>query len=1291
MLVSLRSVKHIDKRKMTFITSVFLLLIISMLSIVTTANNDASWIPFIPEAVPGSSSEVLPKSGDTTGLCIDSNFMGMYSLPTYVNETRYNVLHIPAAGHVTEVGKPAVPKMTRFLEIPDEVQVNIEIIYEDMQILENYYVIPAQEPHVDIHNASEPPFMINDTIYKVDAFYPSEIASLEGADGADPIIIRGHRIAALSLYPVQFNPVKQQLKIYSKIEVRINYEKPAQVGPLDPRLISPAFETLLDALVLNYQPRPLDIKVQTALVPLVGPHLWIPTELPYPTGEGADYLIITHDDFFKPAQELAAWKEKKGLITKIVNTTQITTTGPTANDIETYIQNAYDTWNPAPTFVLLFGDSDHIPPHYLTPHPSASHGNFEIPTDLHFVTVEGDDIFQDIYIGRLSVNDFAQATTVVNKILEYERNPPSNADFYNQVTACALFQDEDTINNLGQVITSRNGFEDRRFVLTSEEIRDYLTQVEGYDVDRIYWARDPDPALPDGQDPTNYNGAGDMYNMFDNGDPLPPDLLWPGFTWDGDTLDITNNITDGRFLIYHRDHGSSRNFWRHSPLGGGWGANVDGWTHPDYDTGDIAGLMNDPLLPVVFSIECQCGWFDGEVDQQNDPALTRNSESFCEEFVRQQGGGAIAAIGSARNSYSGYNDDMVRGFIDAIWPGFDPDFESGGLYHLGQVITYGKIYMATFRPPPDDLTTTTFEEFHLFGDPELSIWTEEPAELDVLHPTSVGSSGRQRFVVNVTNHDTGAPVHFAKVCIRKNTDVYSVVYTDPAGGAYFSINPSSGGTMEITVTRHNFEPYESTITVTNGGASLTINPDSGPQGSNPTLQGSNFDDGEIVDVFFGEGTFSDDHFEATAGSFDEIVTVPAGPIGPINVRVVGRTSGKYAVAMFRRLPDQPLPDPYTYSQWDSSTWHLNPDGSDPRWNSPTINLYEANTGNPVASNDLRVGTTYTVKADIYNDATEPATNTEITFEWTNFGTSQTVWNKFGTDTITVPAGGSETAETNWTPSITGHSCIRITIYHAYDENLNNNKGQENTDVHPVSSPGMINFVVGNPTQQTALVYLDAKQIGGPDLWAATIERDYPQVQEPGDVLNGTLFVEAPDDAEIGENRTFTVSGYIDGELIGGVEINVVVKIPTTVSCSVSPSEVTQGVPVTISGSINPAVAGATVLLAYRSPDGTDIERTVTTDTDGFYSDSYQPDIIGSWSVTASWRGDPTHIEAKSPTNSFSVEKKKPCQIIQAIVIVFVALVLYLIRNRSREVRILGFVAIIIALLLYYWYCIGWYL
>lgn len=86
---------------------------------------------------------------------------------------------------------------------------------------------------------------------------------------------------------------------------------------------------------------------------------------------------------------------------------------------------------------------------------------------------------------------------------------------------------------------------------------------------------------------------------------------------------------------------------------------------------------------MVLSIECQSCWFDAEVDQFNDGNLTRNFESICEVFVNQPNGGAIAAIGATRNSNSGYNDQLVRGMVDAIWPDFDPAFNVGEIYHLG--------------------------------------------------------------------------------------------------------------------------------------------------------------------------------------------------------------------------------------------------------------------------------------------------------------------------------------------------------------------------------------------------------------------------------------------------------------------------------------------------------------------------------------------------------------------------------------------------------------------------------
>lgn len=1234
------------------IISVTLLLFLHNNPHIALATNGKVWIPFIPGAPVGMQSQVLPKSEDTRGLCVDTDFFGMYDRIVFLNDTRYDEITVPNAGHVTDVGKPAVPMVVRYLEIPENVDVDVTILYRVTSLLEGFNVVPAQEPQVALKNATEPPFTIDKTIYATDAFYPSEIALVEGAAVKKPIVIRGHRVVTLALFPVQFNPVTKQLRVYSKIEVRLNYNKPGQVGAMDGRLYSTAFEQLFQALILNYKsPKVFESKLES----------------------GADYLIITHDDFYKQVLDLAAWKQRKGLRTRVVNTTHINAAGPTANDITAYIKNAYDSWNPAPTYVLLVGDSEFVPTHYDgMVHPANQHGGAHIATDLFYFTVDGTDYFSDIFYGRLSVDTVAEAKTIIDKILNYERTPPVVANFYSDMVSCSYF--EDRRPQPAPPAQVGDGREDFPFNWRAENVSAYL-QGQGYTVDRLYWAdriANPAPA------------------RFYYGDALPNNLLPPGYTWNFAAADITNAIDDNRCLVYHIDHGDSRNFWNHAT--NQWGG-FDGWDSPSYTTADITTLANGDQLPVVISIDCNVGWFDGETDQTDDPTLNNENnvgadiESFSEVITRLQNAGAVAAIGSTRLSYIFANDELMEGLIDAIWTGYDGTFDSGGLYNLGQVLMYGKMYVASKfgYDSTYDFTNTTFHLYHLFGDPEMGIWTQQPGELDVSHPTQIGSNGLQKFFVNVTDHNTGTPIGQATVCLQKANEVYSVALTDPAGGAYFSVYPSSSGVVNITVTKHNYRPYIGLMTVTGVGASLSTIPEVGPSGISVSLQGSNFDDGEAVGIYFGGSTL-DTTFTASAGSFTGAFTVPTGPIGSLNVVAVGKTSGRSAVALFRRLPDQPLPDPYIYDQWDSSTWHINPSGGDPRWDNPDIQILDRATGVPVPSNNLKVMTTYTIRATIHNDATVTATDTKVTFQWAFWGAGQKTWNNISTPTVTVPTGGQATVDVEWTPSVTGHTCIVATIYHPWDENLGNNVGQENTDVKPVSSPGEIAFTIWNPTQTEALVYVETRQVGTQGLWSARVERDYPQVQTAGENRTATLVVDPPADTSVGESRTFTVSCYIDGELIGGIEVEVVVKVPTTISCSTSPSEVIQGGTVTVSGSISPTVPSGVVVLTYVRPDGTTLTRTTTIGTDGSYSDNYMPDTIGAWSVNAYWLGDPTHDGATSSMQSFNVSERTQCMILFALLLALVFIILNFTWRRGRRARLLGLILIVIAHLIYYIVC-----
>lgn len=1058
------------------------------------------WVPFIPGVEIGTPYIVQMKCSDNTGLAVDSSIPGMYVNNVPVEDEIYQRLEIPNAAHTTDIGKPQVPIIRSYLEIPYDINLSVEILYSSIIILDGYNVFPAQEFPYDTETAEEPDFVKDNTTYLTDAFYPSFNVSVE-----EPAIMRGHRIIALKLYPVQYNPVTKQLRAHSKIEVRVNYNQPAQIEGIEERLESQAFETLAESFILNYKP----------------PDRY-PTRRNNPHNSPAvDYLIISHDDFDTQVQPLADWKEKKGLRTEIEVTSNICT-DPLVDDedeITDYLQNAYDTWNPPPTYVLLVGDSEFIPTHYQTVHPS--HGTMTA-TDLYYSTLDGTDHFPDIFVGRISVDTAAETTTIVNKILDYERNPPTDADFYDDISVLAHFQDRD---DPGTPQDDRDGFEDRRFVLTSEEIRDYLL-TQGYDVERIY---NTDPGVT----PTNYNNG-----IYDAGAPLPP-ALQPPFPWNGDTPDITNAFNAGRFIVNFRNHGS-----------------ITGWGDPDFHNGDIPGLTNGDELPVVFSVTCQTGWFDGETDP-----YTGNTESFCEEILRYDSGGAVGIIGSTRDSPSGYNDALARGFYDAVWPDFDPTMTTGAMFELGQIHTYGKLLMAldtTFTSASMELLV--YEEFHLFGDPEMSLWTQQPQALTVSHPSEIGSGGPQRFVVTVT--DGTSPVSNAAVCLLKGTEIHTLEYTNPSGHAFFDITPTTGGNMDITVTRHNYRPYEGVIAVTSSGATITVSPDIGPPGITFTITGSNFDNGETVDIVFG-GTYLG-WTTASGGAFSASFTVPSVPEGPTNVVATGQSSGRVAVALFRVLPAVPLPDPYTYCQWDSSTWHLAADGAQ-HWDSPSIQLYEGAVA--VSSYDLIVGTTYTIEADIYNAGPGDAVGTVVTFKSSFWAAGQNIWHDIGTDTIDVPGfGGPVVASVEWTPIVPGFGCLIVEVYHPWDTDLGNNKGQENTRVSPITSPGEFLFTVENPTNQTGLPYIEVTQTGVGNesledwqLWGTRVDRDFPQILRPGENQTARLTVNAPDYARIGDTRVISVTVSINGELIGGVELTVVKNNPPDlIDPKVTPDPVNPG-------------------------------------------------------------------------------------------------------------------------------------
>jgi len=101
-------------------------------------------------------------------------------------------------------------------------------------------------------------------------------------------------------------------------------------------------------------------------------------------------------------------------------------------------------------------------------------------------------------------------------------------------------------------------------------------------------------------------------------------------------------------------------------------------------------------------------------------------------------------------------------------------------------------------------------------------------------------------------------------------------------------------------------------------------------------------------------------------------------------------------------------------------------------------------------------------------------------------------------------------------------------------------------------------------------------------------------------------------------------------------ISVVVKLASSISADASGASVFRGENLTISGSVSPPHE-CLVTLTLTKPDGSRLVKQVQTDKNGNYLWVANPDVVGTWSVSASWPGDHDHLGSSSEAITFKVD------------------------------------------------------
>ncbi|MEA3431721.1 MAG: C25 family cysteine peptidase, partial [candidate division WOR-3 bacterium] len=368
----------------------------------------ATWVQFGT----GETTETTVLKSNDSHTIVEFTVPGMDVRDTVVDGTTYQIISVPTAGIPDEVGKPQTPVINRTVAVDPSKGVELNILEVECDTLSGFYIWPVQEPIPELMGVGPPEFVIDTVAYSQDSFYPDIVSEI-----SDPMIWRDYRIVKLHCNPIQFNPVTGELRAYSRVKVSIDYSGTSDKNVLDKSLgPTPNYDKLYRDFIINYD--------------YVTPK--------GPPGEGA-YLIITHDDFYNAILPFAEWKHKKGIWTEVVKFSDINTGAPDSADIHNYIKWAYTNWLVPLEYVLLVGDVDFLACGYRPGSGCMPDGKYA--TDHCYSLIAGDDIFSDVYVGRLPANTTVECSTMVDKLINYERNPYMTAtDWYKKYTGVCITQ-----------------------------------------------------------------------------------------------------------------------------------------------------------------------------------------------------------------------------------------------------------------------------------------------------------------------------------------------------------------------------------------------------------------------------------------------------------------------------------------------------------------------------------------------------------------------------------------------------------------------------------------------------------------------------------------------------------------------------------------------------------------------------------------------------------------------------------------------------------------------------------
>ena len=779
-----------------------------------------------------------------------------FEMSDFSFESAGEFVRISHAGqtYTYDIGCPEMPRIEIRFAVPyDNYVSGLTVTDSTVQMVNDSFLIFPKQPDICVGNPNSS-FVIDTTSYNSDLPYPGSYIEI-----ADQFKEMGYHIIVINVYPFSYIPLEHKLSFCSSISFTLQYSRDGN-SPSLPKLVSrPMFElakTIIKSEVKNHS----DIDAfPVGSMRIVETNERIADQIPLmqtPSGVLPQYLIITNDrdvngndlepyqekrmtDYF---QELADWKTKKGVPSVVVTIDDICA-NYSGNDTQEKIHNFLaDVYNQYGWMnVLLGGDINIVPERMIdtnlyqagTPNPIIS---FPYPSDYYYNAVgsswdsNGNGIYGETYpgpednidintkffLGRSPVQNCFEASVFLHKDTIYEKM----SDVVNR----------NYVNNLAFLFGDLDDNDNKYFTTVLNTLDRNVGLLLQYDYTFI-----PDETIQTGihqDNVTRWRLYEDTYRFDTVLHSSQLVLTCHSIGWENHSFPLryTNALSslnegfplsqqqrERPHLVFHIDHSS------YLSLG------VSSKRHNEsINRTDVDSLENGPYYQILMTQGCSPGEFQ--------------KDCIVERFLNNPSGGAVAVIASSSTSFQDENSYLINlmkplyYFNDII----NGDTGSPTIYHLGAVHNHYSYNCNSFLKRKN----------HLFGDPELPIWTREPVDLIVSTSPSTITNQNGQLTVSVSGMAYSEyATNDVMVCVMKDDEVYlrdNYNGTAHSHNFVFDVHPETAGTLKVTVTGHNYIPYETTVPVSITGKNVFI-----PQKSVLDVSGNNdgkLDAGETVNL-----------------------------------------------------------------------------------------------------------------------------------------------------------------------------------------------------------------------------------------------------------------------------------------------------------------------------------------------------------------------------------------------------------------------------------------------------------